>query len=135
MDLKKENWKMLYERAVAVVNPRKISETVTCGEVGAAIQTLGGNVYTGVCVDTASTLGICAERNAIFNMLTNGESEIAKIVCILDGKCGAPCGACRELLAQICGKRASQVEILMDAETMRVATLKELCPEWWLEIS
>lgn len=131
MDLKKENWKMLYERAAAVVNPRKISETVTCGEVGAAIQTAGGNVYTGVCVDTASTLGICAERNAIFNMLTNGESEIAKIVCILDGKCGA----CRELLAQICGKRASQVEILMDAETMRVATLKELCPEWWLEIS
>lgn len=130
------NWKMLCERARAVVNARKISETVICGEVGAAVQTTSGSVYTGICVDTACTLGICAERNAIFNMLTNGESEVAKIVCVMGEKIGgAPCGACRELLTQICGKRTSQVEILMDVNPMRVVTLKELCPEWWLEVS
>lgn len=130
------NWKMLCERARAVTNARKIGETVTCGEVGAAVQTTSGNVYTGICVDTACTLGICAERNAIFNMLTNGESEVAKIVCVMGDKIGgSPCGACRELLTQICGKRASQVEILMDENPMRVVTLKELCPEWWLEVS
>ena len=37
-----------------------------------------GRIYVGVCVDTACTLGICAERNAIFHMLTNGEHEITK---------------------------------------------------------
>ena len=46
-----------------------------------------------------STLGICAERNAIFNMITNGEQEILKVIAILpDGSSGAPCGACRELM-------------------------------------
>ncbi|WP_331654747.1 hypothetical protein [Anaerosporobacter sp.] len=34
------------------------------------------NVCTGVCIDTASTFGMCGERNAIANMITNGESQI-----------------------------------------------------------
>ncbi len=128
-----ENWKMLYERAAAVRNPRRISNTVTCGEVGAAVQTKSGAVYTGVCVDTASTLGICAERNAIFNMLTCGESEITKIAAVMpDGSSGAPCGACRELLKQISIGRESEIEILTDLRTMRTVTLAELCPDWWL---
>ena len=51
-------------------------EAVTCGEVSAAVLSKSGKIYTGVCIDTCSTLGICAERNAIFNMLTNGEQVI-----------------------------------------------------------
>lgn len=43
-------------------------------------MTKAGNIYTGVCIDTASTLGMCGERNAIANMITNGESQIAKVV-------------------------------------------------------
>ena len=42
----------------------------------AAVLSKSGKIYTGVCIDTCSTLGICAERNAIFNMITNGEQEI-----------------------------------------------------------
>lgn len=42
-----------------------------------------GRIYTGVCIDTCSTLGICAERNAIFNMITNGEHEIDKVLAIM----------------------------------------------------
>jgi cytidine deaminase len=41
----------------------------------AAVLSSSGKIYTGVCIDTCCTLGICAERNAIFNMLTNGEQE------------------------------------------------------------
>ena len=91
-------WKEMYDAAKAVLSARKISEYVTCGEVAAAILSKSGKIYTGVYVDTCSTLGICAERNAIFNMITNGESEIDKVLAIMpDGSCGAPCGACREL--------------------------------------
>ena len=92
-------WTEMYEAAKAVLSERRISEYVTCGEVSAAILSKSGKIYTGVCIDTNSTLGICAERNAIFNMITNGEHEIDKVLCILpDGSNGAPCGACRELM-------------------------------------
>ena len=77
-------WTKMYEAAKAVLNERKISEYFTCGEVSAAVLSKSGKIYTGVCVDTCSTLGICAERNAIFNMITNGESEIDKVLAELE---------------------------------------------------
>lgn len=40
-------------------------------------------IYTGVCIDTACTLGMCAERNAIANMITNGEGKIVKLGLLL----------------------------------------------------
>ncbi|MBO5534088.1 MAG: cytidine deaminase [Clostridia bacterium] len=119
--------------ARAVQNGRKISDYVEAGGVAAAILSASGRIYTGVCVDTCSTLGICAERNAIFNMLTNGEQEIRKVVAIMsNGKSGAPCGACRELMVQLMPKTYKQVEILMDHESERVMTLGQLTPEWWI---
>ena len=88
----------------------------------------------GVCIDTCSTLGICAERNAIFNMITNGENEIDKVLAIMpDGSNGAPCGACRELMVQLMPGRYQDIEILMDYKTGRTVTLGELTPEWWID--
>lgn len=58
-------WTKLYEAAKAVQNARRLSDYVTCGEVAAAILLKSGRIYTGVCIDTYSTLGICAERNAL----------------------------------------------------------------------
>lgn len=55
-------WTEMYEAAKAVLSERRISEYVTCGEVSAAILSKSGKIYTGVCIDTNSTLGICAER-------------------------------------------------------------------------
>ena len=72
----KEIWTKLYNEALSVLNPRTVSPFIEAGGVGAAILTDKGNIYKGVCIDTASTLGMCAERNAIANMLTNGESKI-----------------------------------------------------------
>jgi len=123
----------MYQRAKAVQNGRKISDYVEAGGVAAAILSASGKIYTGVCIDTCSTLGICAERNAIFNMITNGEQEIKKVLAIMpDGKIGAPCGACRELMVQLMPNRYGEVEILLDRETGRVVTLGELTPEWWI---
>ena len=95
----KKVWTEIYNTTKAVLHGHRISEYVTCGEVSAAVCSKAGNIYTGVRIDTCSTLGICAGRNAIFNMITNGEQEIDKVLCILpDGSTGAPCGACRELI-------------------------------------
>lgn len=128
-----EIWKELYEKALAVQNGRKISNYVDAGGVAAAILTASGNIYTGVCVDTCSTLGICAERNAMFNMLTNGEHEIRKVLAIMpDGRTGAPCGACRELMAQLMPDSYRDIEVMLDYERKRTATLGELTPEWWI---
>ena len=85
-------WNKLYNAAKAVQNDRSISPFIDVGGVAAAILTKQGNIYVGVCIDTASTLGMCAERNAIANMITHGESKIKKVVAIMpDGKVGTPC--------------------------------------------
>ena len=126
-------WKTMYEAAKKVQNGRNISSYVEAGGVSAAILTEKGNIYTGVCVDTCSTLGICAERNAIFHMITEGEHKIQKVLAIMpDGRCGAPCGACRELMVQLMPDAYKHVEIMMDYETGEVITLGELTPRWWI---
>ena len=126
-------WDRLYAAAAAVRCERRISEYVTCGEVSAAILSASGRIYTGVCIDTCSTLGVCAERNAIFNMITNGEQEIEKVIAILpDGSSGAPCGACRELMVQLMPGTYRDIEIMMDYRKERTVTLGDLTPEWWI---
>ena len=124
-------WKTLYDAAVRVQNGRTISPFIDAGGVAAAILTKSGNIYVGVCIDTASTLGMCAERNAIANMITNGESQIDKVVAVMpNGKVGSPCGACREYMMQL-DKGSGEIEILVDLECERTVKLKDLLPDWW----
>lgn len=126
-------WNTLYQTAKEAQNPRRISDYITAGEVSAAILSASGKIYTGVCMDTCSTLGICAERNAIFNMITCGESQISKVLAILpDGTTGAPCGACRELMVQLMPDTYQDVEIMLDYEKEKIVTLGELTPQWWI---
>lgn len=132
-------WDEMYEAAKKVLNDRQISKYVTAGGVSAAILSGSGKIYTGVCIDTSSTLGICAERNAIFNMITNGESEIKKVICLFqdeneirDG--GAPCGACRELMVQLMPDgRYKDIEIMKDYGKGIILKLGDLTPEWWIK--
>ena len=62
--------------AQQALNPRRLTEDATAGEVAAAILTEGGNVYTGVCIDVPCSMGFCAEHAAIAAMVTAGESRI-----------------------------------------------------------
>ena len=92
-------WTDLHDAAVKVLKPREVSRMIEAGGVAAAIESASGKIYVGVCVDTACTLGVCAERNAIFNMITNGENAIRRVIAInRDGKAVPPCGACREFM-------------------------------------
>lgn len=124
-------WEQLYNEAREVQNPRTVSPFIEAGGVAAAILTKSGNIYVGVCIDTASTLGMCAERNAIANMITHGESQIDKVVAVEeDGKVVSPCGACREYMMQL-DKDSGEIEILLDMATRKTIRLKELIPDWW----
>lgn len=124
-------WEQLYKEAKKVQKGRTISPFIDAGGVAAAILTESGNIYLGVCIDTASSLGMCAERNAIANMITNGESQIEKVVALMpDGTVGSPCGACREYMMQL-DKNSGDIEVLLNYEKREKVSLKELIPDWW----
>ena len=126
-------WDELYRAALAALKPRQVSRFIEAGGVAAAIEAGSGKIYTGVCVDTACTLGVCAERNAIFHMITCGESVIRRVVAIgRDGKAVPPCGACRELMSQMMPENYRSIEVMLDYDAPRIVTLGELTPEWWI---
>lgn len=125
----KEEWEKLYLAAKSVIRPYEVSKNIYVGGVGAAVLTAGGNIYTGICIDTSCSLGMCAERNALSTMLTNGEYEVLKVCAVYqDGTVMPPCGACREFMMQL-GDRAGDIEILIDGEG-KTAKLGELMPEY-----
>lgn len=125
------SWKNLYDAARKVQNARIISPFIEAGGVAAAILTQSNHIYTGVCIDTCSGLGMCAERNAMAHMITNGESRIKRVVAVMpDGRVGSPCGACRELMMQL-DRENGEIEILLDLKTEQSIRLKELIPDWW----
>lgn len=126
-------WNDLHAAACKVLKPREVSRIIEAGGVAAAVESASGRIYVGVCVDTACTLGVCAERNAIFNMLTNGEDTIRRVIAVdRNGKAIPPCGACREFMTQLMPDHYRDIEIMMDYENGRVVTLGDLTPEWWI---
>lgn len=126
-------WQKMFQAAKKVQGFHEISDHMEAGGVAAAVLSESEKIYTGVCVDTACTLGVCAERNALFNMITNGETKISRVLALMsDGKNGAPCGACREFIVQMMEKDYQDIEVMMDYKNNKVMTLGELTPEWWL---
>ena len=129
----KEIWDLLISKAIEVQNHRIISPFIEGGQVGAAILTKAGNIYTGVCIDTASSLGICAERNAIFHAVGLGEKKIVAIA-IVGGKDGkitdycAPCGICRQVMREFCSVDDFIVIVAKSTADYQKYRLKELLP-------
>ncbi len=119
----------LINKAQSVTNVQK-SGDCEWGGVGCAIETDNGEVYTGVCLDTPSSMGCCAEHNAIGSMITNSKSKINKIVAIWkdekdDVYVIPPCGCCRELMFQI-NPDNIDAEIILDKN--KSVSLKDLLP-------
>lgn len=124
-----KEWQNLYQLAMNVIKPYEVSKNIYVGSVGACILTKNGNIYTGICIDTSCSLGMCAERNALSTMLTNGEYDIDKICSVYkDGSVMPPCGACREFMMQF-GEHAKEIEILINNQG-KTAKLYELMPEY-----
>ena len=74
-------------------------------QVGAALLSATGSIYTGCNVENASLgLTTCAERVALLKALSENEREFAALVVVADAEAAAPpCGACRQLLWEYCG--------------------------------
>jgi cytidine deaminase len=93
----------LIEAAAAVLHPHHVDGR-TFGDVASALITDTGTMYVGVCIDTPSGTGFCAEHAAIATMVTAREYKIAKIVAVCQGtdavQAVPPCGRCREFIRQ-----------------------------------
>ena len=108
----------LYRRALKAAVPRALTGYAQAGEVGAAILTKSGSIYTGVCLDTACSMGFCAEQAAAAAMLTAGENEISRLVAVNSaGRILPPCGRCREFLTQL-SPRAAEALVMVDSDTV-----------------
>ncbi len=123
----------LIKRAESLLKPHKVGDRMF-GDVAAIIITDKGSVYPGVCIDTGSGTGYCAEAAAIGSMVTAGEYKIRKVVAVWKDSNGItyvvpPCGRCREFIRQI-DESNLEAEIILDKK--ETAKLNELLPrnEW-----
>lgn len=119
----------LYQQAKAILNPRKLSSSAEAGGVGAALLSANGNIYTGVCIDIACSIGFCAEHAAAAAMVTAGESRVLKMVAVnWDGQILPPCGRCREFISQLHDDNRHTAVLVSDGV---IVTLQELLPYDW----
>lgn len=117
----------LIKKATSVISTKKINE-YTLGDVGCALVTEKGNVYTGVCIDTGSGMGFCAEASAIAAMVTAGEFKIKKIVATWKDEKGdvyvlPPCGRCREFIGHFHEDNLNTEVILSKNEVVKLSEL------------
>ncbi|HQY91757.1 cytidine deaminase [Caldilinea sp.] len=123
----------LYSAAKAVLNPRRLSAEAEAGGVGAALLSDRGAVYVGVCIDTACSMGFCAEHAAAAAMVTAGENCVRKMVAVnWDGRILPPCGRCREFISQLHDDNLD-AEVLV-AEGV-VLSLRALLPHDWRKVA
>lgn len=96
--------------------------------VGAALRAKSGQVFTGCNVENLSFgLTCCAERNAVFAAVAQGEREFEAIAIVADSKEPVtPCGACRQVLAEF-GLDLEVCSSNLQGETY-TASLRELLP-------
>lgn len=119
----------LYKEAKKVIGARILSPYAEAGSVGAALLTEQGNVFTGVCIDTACSMGFCAEHSAAATMITSGENRVIKMVAVgEDGTILPPCGRCREFIRQLHSDNLL-TEVLIAPG--KVVLLKDLLPFVW----
>ncbi|MBU2611254.1 MAG: cytidine deaminase [Chloroflexi bacterium] len=69
-------------------------------QVGAALRTSTGRLYTGCNVENAAyPTSMCAERVAIFKAVSEGETQF-DVIAVVTPNGGSPCGGCRQVLAE-----------------------------------
>ncbi|HET9910115.1 MAG TPA: cytidine deaminase [Anaerolineales bacterium] len=123
----------LYQKAKSVLNPRRLSPEAEAGGVGAALLTESGRVYTGVCIDTSSSMGFCAEHAAAGTMITAGENRVVKMIAVnWDGRVLPPCGRCREFISQLHPDNPNAEVMVVEG---KIVPLRELLPYDWRSVA
>jgi cytidine deaminase len=96
--------------------------------VGAALLCDDGSIVTGCNVENSSfSLTCCAERNAVFTAVAQGKHRFLAIAVASDSQSVAPCGACRQVLAEF--NTAISVILCGEGTDYRVLSLSDLLPE------
>jgi cytidine deaminase len=97
--------------------------------VGAAVRTAQGHIFRGCNVENKSySLTICAERAAVFNAIQAGEQDFeALAIATEDG--AAPCGACRQVLAEFAPDLSILLVTAQSPPTFTETNLKLLLPD------
>lgn len=123
---------LLYKKALEIVGKFELDgfSGNSAGAVGCALLSAKHNIYTGICIDVACSLGFCAEHAAVAEMLKNRETQIAMIVAVNEaGDILPPCGRCRELMIQVDKNNLNTLVMIDNGNTMK---LKDLIPEIWV---
>lgn len=121
--------KELIATARGMLRPHRVRGQLF-GDVAATLSTDRGNFYSGVCIDTGSGTGFCAEHSAIAAMVTAGEYRISRIVAVWRDSeqrlvVLPPCGRCREFMRQIDPANLNTNVVLGLDQSM---TLEQLLP-------
>ena len=96
-------------------------------KVGAAIRTKSGKVYRGCNIENCSYgLTVCAERVAVYNAVSDGETDFESLAVFTEAKdLTPPCGACRQVLSEF---SKDLVIILANPGKQKELKLSELLP-------
>ena len=95
-------------------------------QVGAALETGDGSIYTGCNIENATYgLTVCAERVALFKALSEGHRTFTRVAVAADTDVlTPPCGACRQLLWEFCGDvEVVLVNLAGNTQTFRMSEL------------
>lgn len=119
--------KELINSALSVID-RSYSE-YSKFKVAAAVEMADGSVYNGVNVENASYgLTICAERSAVVNAISNGNSRsIRKIAIVNKDSYPYPCGACRQFIHEFSDD--CEIIVARSVEDYKLYNIKDLLPE------
>lgn len=98
-------------------------------QVGAALLTQSGEIYTGANIENASYgLTVCAERNAVFKAVLDGQKNFQTIAVTGSGEGYIyPCGACLQVLAEF--SPGMQVIVTNEQDKYQIYDLKDLLPQ------
>jgi len=98
-------------------------------KVGAAIEMEDGSVFTGCNIENASYGATnCAERTAIFKAISEGHTIMKKIAIVGDmSTYTAPCGICRQVIAEFAAKDI-EIVLIKNQDEYLVKTLEEILP-------
>lgn len=97
-------------------------------QVGAALLTADGQVFTGVNIENSSFgATICAERTAFVKAISEGQRQFRAIAVASSGGEALPCGICRQFMYEFC----PELDVITgeNEDSLRVRTLEELLPE------
>jgi cytidine deaminase len=95
-------------------------------QVGAALESTDGRVFTGCNVENATYgLSVCAERVAVFKAISEGARKFQRIAISADTDVlTPPCGACRQILWEFCGDiELTLVNLRGKTETLHLRNL------------